>query len=388
MRLAVLLALLALTACQRTEEERLRAQIDTIKTHLYLGAKVALVAREPTPQILAARKALQFTRTGTVTAAQVAATAVALYQLRGLGKDELEHGRTSELTPFVPALFGLTSTAAPGIDTNVDHFILLLAAAGFKFHPKSPLPVPNEILVYEAWMTDASRIPLPTMSAWGHSLKGYVFATNTYCSLAKQETDAVAAMPDLLFDLSMLNGMGPMVAHVPEAGGVLAAIIVIPFVTRALAHGATAMCFLERKDDVNADIEIARFVDLCERIGVPPEDLAIIRAYLAYKKGDLAGTRDFLREAKKSHFVEDNDQKEIDGLIEHLEEDRGAFAEYFDQAFFVHFFAKIAWAKLEPVARDALAEARMFEPLRALLTWVAEKEAETEEAWKKVGCGG
>jgi hypothetical protein len=56
---------------------------------------------------------------------------------------------------------------------------------------------------------------------------------------------------------------------------------------RVLAHGATAVCYLHRDDEEAAKKETAKVLESAEAAGVPPEDTAPLRAFVAGEKGKV-----------------------------------------------------------------------------------------------------
>ena len=386
----LLCAALALGACDcgdKSDIERLREQVDTTKVHLWVAAKVAFTkansddptvveAREKLTALMAAYQAGSVADAGaiadadtdgdgdadepvpTLSASEAVDLAVALWELRETGARIVREDSEDELDPVLPVLLssrGVSDDFVGRIDSNTEHALLMLGLFVVKLHPKGPTPVPVEILLYEGMHVDVDQLGFvglkdPTLAA-----RSYLYANSDYCDLAK--TDAAALdegeaqqLSDLLTELGASEGL--IAEDARRAAGAL----------QAIGHGSTAICYLKREDEDNAQEELEAFVDAAERGGAAPEDLAIIRAYLAYKEDDLAEARAQLTLAKTSERLDDEERAEIDELIAQLDRDEsGALDGYFDQAALGTALLAVTWHELEKAGVfEALADTPIF----------------------------
>ncbi len=365
-----------------SDEEILRERIDTTKVHLYVAMKIAVTKTGDQPEVLEARErileALEAAhrlsarthhgnqgsggapdpanaQVDPVTAEDVVATgedlftlARALYALRAEGQEIVQSGNEDELTPVLPVLLREVAPDAAiidQIDMKTEHGIMLMALFAFKFHPRSPMPIPPEVLLYEAWMADADEMQVTGLGPVVRALKAYVYSMEELCDLAVVEGRALDEEGLPPEDLgAMLDEFGADSSGLEEAelkSGVAA--------LRALAHGSTALCYMKRDEQEEANDELQRFVDAAEEADVPPEDTALIRAYLAYQDEDIAATRRYLTQAKESRLLDDRDREEIDELLGYLREDgdRDALTDFYDKAFFATFTVKLVFHQLE-----------------------------------------
>jgi hypothetical protein len=229
--------------------------------------------------------------------------------------------------------------------------VILLAMLVLKFHEKSPAPIPIEVLLYEAWMTDAGTLRLTGLEPPVRAVKAHLYAQRDLCDLAKAETDALA-------DADPQRTREDVRATMDTIGSSPTDEEIRSFVaaSRALGHGSTALCYLSREEKEKAHEEIQRFVDAAEEAGFPPADTALLRAYLAYEDGDIEATRRYLEQAKESDMLDEDDREDVDELLRYLREenDRDALTDFYDKAFFAAFTARLCLRQLEQsgVAED------------------------------------
>ena len=214
--------------------------------------------------------------------------------------------------------------------------------------------MPVEILLYEGMHVDADRLGFPGLKDPTLAARSYLYANSDYCDLAK--TDAAALdqgeAQQLSELLTELGGDSLAAEDARRAAGAL----------QAIGHGSTAICYLKREDEANAEEELQAFVDAAERGGAAPEDLAVIRAYLAYRRDDLAETRAQLALAKSSDRLDDEERAAIDEVIAQLDRDEtGVLDGYFDQAAVGSALLAVTFHELEKAGvLDALADAPLF----------------------------
>jgi hypothetical protein len=374
---------LALAGCpknKKTDEQRLVEDLDTFKVHLYLGLKAVAAAPKSDKKVARARKALaqlysqtakQTSQASSQPAAELslkdlAALVKTLLTLRGAGKAELEKGKGSEL------LLG-AAIGHPIKPKQRDHAITLLAMMVAKLHPKAPVPIPNGALLYEAWLAETARLDPPQLDMMLRASQALVFARGSYCDLARKHTDLIAAKPVKATDPKRLlaafikgTGLGRFLTHAGPAG---AAIVIVPLalellppVSAIIAHAQTARCFDKRDDKKTATSEWRRCANAAQRLGVPPSELAFLRAYVAYRGGKTDELVKQLELAKTSPLLDTRARKDIQTLIAHYKKNggkRGMFAKLFERAFLASFVAKMTHARLQQAGLyDKLAEIR------------------------------
>lgn len=384
-------AALVLGACdcdEKSDMERLREQVDTTKVHLWVAAKVAFTkASSDDPAVIEARAKMMALMEAyraaqvadaedvaeadadadgdgaadepqpTLSASEAVDLAVALYELRETGARIVREDSEDELEPVLPVLLasrGISEDFTGRIDANTEHALLMLGLFAVKLHPRSPTPVPVEILLYEGMHVDVDALGFPGLKDPTLAARSYLYANSDYCDLAQADAAALdhGEAQQLSELMSELGGEGLAAEDARRAAGAL----------QAIGHGSTAICYLNREDQEKASEELEAFVDAAERGGAPPEDLAVLRAYLAYREGDLDETRAQLALAKTSERLDAEERAEIDELIAQLDrEETGALDGYFDTAAVGTALLAVTFHELEKAGvLEALADAPLF----------------------------
>lgn len=285
--LALLVAGMVVGGCacsRKPDEEVLRERIDTTKVHLYLAAKVALVRADSSPEAKKARDAFvvlsqlaqgrEANGTVELEAKDVLAAGEALWTLREEGKKQLALGRDAKETSILPVVLPPGTPLLAMITPETEHAALLTALFMAKFHPKSPVPVPVAIMLYEAWLSDTPQLVPLGLAPFVRAIKAIVFSQNELCDLAAREADGVAKdstdAAGLLATLRQASGKDVRLdaARIAQLGAS----------SRVLAHGATAVCYVQRKQEGEAVEHLDRTLVALDDLGVPKEDTALLRA--------------------------------------------------------------------------------------------------------------
>ena len=218
-----------------------------------------------------------------------------------------------------------------------------------------------EILLYEAEHVDADEMGIPGLGEPTRAIRSYLYAQEDFCDLAQRDAEALdeGDLQHLAELFAATGGEALEPTEIERTAGAL----------RGLAHGSTALCYLKRDDQEKADEELQRFVDSAEQGGAAPADLAMIRAYLAYRRDDLAETRAQLALAKTSPWVDDEERARLDALIAQLDrEETSGVDGLFDRAFVGGILVQVTWHELEEAGVfDALADAPLFQGVRAFV---------------------
>ncbi len=365
--------------------------LDVIEVHLYVGAKAAVTGDASDPDIAGVRTALAKAGTArqdpaadkTKQAMQVTAlsakVAIALWKLRGLGKTELRKFHDSTLPPVVGTLLKNRPTDPVVLDKNTDHAVLAVGLGAIKMHPDAPIPISTKVVLYEAYMTDTSKLKIPGLQAWAQATKAHLLASHGLCSMAQVETDRLAEQGPITAHsmTGMLKGLGRLAAHAPSAS-IVVGFVAGAIVTRLLAHGHTAMCFRDRGDIKGETRELKRLLDVTDALGIPNNETAIVRAYVAYRNGDIDRTVIHLKQARESALLDDSGRARLDEVIEHFSKgDRGVLAKYMDKAFFAKLLIRISVEQLKKAGVfDKLAQ---VEPFQSILEFGATLSAGMQE---------
>jgi hypothetical protein len=288
--------------CSRepTDEERLMKQIESTKVHVYVALKVALAGgaddqatRDARQKARALVEKLGQARRGDGEAGSVGlGDAVdlgkALWELRQTGA-RIVRGEGEESGTVIPAVLaeaGARPELVAAIDANGEHALFLIVMSVLKVHPRSPIPIPAEILLYEAWKTDPSKVKIPGMVAPLHAVKAWVYGTNGYCDLAR--TESGAAEKAGLDPAQLKKGLELIGFPDDGAGGDLSWV---EAAVEMVSHGATAICNLKRGDDTEARAAVRRFVASAREAGLDGEELEYLETYVECGDGQVAAGR-------------------------------------------------------------------------------------------------
>jgi hypothetical protein len=293
---AALVALLALPACTcdkkeetSTDHDRLKEKLDVLKVHLYVGTKATLAeGGEGAAKLAATREALlKLLRAGDD--GDDAAEKLSLGDAVKLGREVLtlrKRGKAivragGDHPPILPGVLkALEQEQELKIDANTEHALLLGVLLLAKVHPKVKVPVPEELLLYEASRTDAAA--LKSFGALAHAAKAYVYARNELCDLSATEAATFsAAGKGIASELDALARLLPRSkALKPEQRAQAAAAFT------ALVHAASATCYLRRGEERKARVPMEEMLNAAEKSGVRNHTTELLRAYLECAEGE------------------------------------------------------------------------------------------------------
>lgn len=390
---AGLLGLLPVSGChcgKKSDEEILRERIDTTSVYLYVASKIAVTKADGSPEVAAARKELfavievlgkaaaahhaaSLASSGSATpasstvpaalpvgtaapvapaapkleAADYAKLAKALWGLRSEGQEIVRSGREDQLAPILPVLLADSpenKEVIAVLDVNTEHALFLTGFFALKFHPKSPVPLPEEILLYEAWSTHSDKVRLEGMAPLVQAMKATVYGMNALCDLAAQEGAlAEAAKDDPAAMSASFRKMSGNRAQLDKEQAVL-----VNAAARALAHGAAGKCYLDRDEREKALVEIEKFIDAAHLLGVPQRETALLRAYLAYERDDHDTARKALEEARNDPQTDPETRKELEEMLGHVaKNDDDAIRKYFGKRYFQVAAVRLLWNRLD-----------------------------------------
>lgn len=384
-RLAALLAVScgALSCGGPTDAERLQLEIDTTSVHMYLALKVLTVEPERDADVKRARELLDAALVAMgeekgagagLQPSDAIAVGRALWALREIGEAEVKAGRGSKLAP----VFNDLGSYAPGValDRSSDHALLLLALMLAKLHPDGPTPVPAPLLLYEAFMTGEQPLGFAPLEPLARSAQAYAYAGAELCDLAVVHTQQLADKPIVMTDaerqelLTGFTGLGRFAAHAsPDAAFAIAFVATMPWWSRIVAHLTTAKCLDGRERKEEATREWQRAIDIAEQVGFAPADLALVRAYIAYRSDDTKRMREHLIVARDSKLLDDQARRDVDALAKHFdEENQDAVTRLFNPLFVTGLVVKMSFTRMkEAGVFDALAATPAFQKARSVV---------------------
>lgn len=298
---SLLLPLLSLSGCPRkeTDEDRLRKKLDVFAVHVYAGAKATLAEQTDEAKLRAARQLLRKlllpradqqrgtagAGTAELSAADLARLASSVAHLRSRGMAVVRKGE--EHRPVLLALLG-TERVSPKLTPNTEHALLMMIYALARFHPRAGLPIPEEIILFEASRTDPSTLELRELRGPARVLKCYALARDELCDLALKEADAARRASSIKADLAAgLKRLGAAPLSPAEVDSLAAAL-------EALTQGAVSLCYFQRGDDEQAHRALRATLDASRRAGLGDSgEVDLLQAYLdcAAGKPTLAAGR-------------------------------------------------------------------------------------------------
>ena len=369
---------LGIGGCQKTDEELLKERLDTSTVHLYLASKIAMMkadqpeGKKARDEIMRVVASLQGTKT-TATGARMGAKDVlsllgSLYSLRSEGKELLRSGNEKGMKPILPVLFEPNPRLAEALDLNLEHAFLLSGLFMAKFHPDTKIPVPDEIALYEAWMTNTDTLTLDGLAPIIRAMKGVLYGNNGYCDLAGKESAGAERDAGKLTAATLgtafatVNGT-PSNVNEDQARHALAA-------ARALTHGTAALCYKKRDrgDDAKKFIdELDGFLKAADDLGVRSSETVFIRVYVSIQRGDRAEAKKLLEAVRQDPKLDAATKEDVDKLLAHLNDD-GFIAGYFDRVYFIKTTTVIILRRLDEVgAFDPIKESTLVTTVHGYL---------------------
>lgn len=293
------------TCRKQSDADRLREATDVPVVHFYLAAKLALDPHATAPEAADARASFQKVlalREGQAPGADdVKTLAVSLWDLRARGQEALAKGKRDVPPPVLASLIVAQdekpAALAEILDADTEHGVLLVGLTVAKLHPKSPVPVPEPILLYEAWSTDPDRLSLASLGGVVRGFRAYTYGMAGYCDLASHESDLldgveVVDAKDVARDLERLVG-----AKIPVSPADLRDLGRAP---RMLGNGALAICRIERDERDKVAAPLRRFLDDADALGAKGPETEVLRGFTECAEGKVDEGRKRLRAAADS----------------------------------------------------------------------------------------
>jgi len=308
------LAALVLTGCKgkETDETRLQRQIDTFKVHVYVGTKATLAAtggdkklrelREALVKLIVAKDAGKLG--DEISAASLGSLAKQVLQLRGRGAELVRAGK--DHPPILPVLTAGTLK----VDANEEHCLLMTALLAAKFHPRAPVPIPAELILYEASRCEPGKVD--DAAAPLHAVRAYAFAGGELCDLASKDADAAFSGKEHEKQLrGVLTYLNKGKVSDKQSRALSAAL-------GSLAQGAVAVCYLRRGERERAHKPLGKMLDAAEKAGLKTPAVDLLRAYLECSKDKKQATRGLARLEKLERRGDLS--KHLRGDVAHLSE--------------------------------------------------------------------
>lgn len=291
------------------EEARLRKTVDAAPVHLYVGAKNAVARGASDAELEAIRRFVvdyvAADRKGgaapppRLSLGQLASAAKALVRMRADGAAIVRSDDEAGAVPLLPQILPGDASIA-GVTTNGEHALFLVVLFALKVYPESPAPVPEEILLYEAWRTKPDALALPGAAEVTHAIRAVVFGSNDFCDLAAADAEHLA---EGAYDSRELASVLALLPARPGGEGALsdaATVGRIASVLEGLAEGSVAICYSKRGDGERTGAATRRFVDAIRRTGTDSDELVLLSAFASCAEGEgEAGAAELARFAQR-----------------------------------------------------------------------------------------
>ena len=403
-KLISLFFLAVLSGCspQQTDEQRIIKEVDATSVHLITGLKLIVTNPYDDPDISAVKSNLnailenQKSRPSSegLSFLELSRLAKVAYQAKEIGATEVAKGKSSEflfltslaLQNKLPKYSNLTEEQHQELSKMVkqDHALTLAGLYGFKLHPVLPVPITQKTLLYEAWMADDVEFKETYFNIILRGLQASTFARNDYCDFAQDNAEYLRNTPiapinidRIKSGLSSMLGLGRVAAHAPEAAAILipiallpAALELLPNVVRVMAHLQTASCF-DKRDNPSKMLRQQEFaLDALGNTGIPDSELALFRAGLAYKSGDLATAKEHLLDVENSKMLDERSKSDILLLAKNLDTPDPSLVErYFSSTYLTMTIGKILNQRISDAGfYDNLGNSKAFVGIQKVLS--------------------
>lgn len=311
--------------CKKTDEERLRDKLDSTPTYLYLAVKTALHPNAKDDDARAARKLLRTLvvagRKGEIDAQALeakdaASLALTLWKLRGLGKDAVRTWKTDPPPPVLAPLLDESGKLEPALATLLDapteHAVLLAGFTVLKVHPKLAVPIPEEILLYEARYADPDNLSIGGLASTVHALRAYTFGNTGLCDLAATDAKAVDSDAGKGFGKASKALAGVELDLGGDRGKSLSGALTV------LASGSTAICYAQRGEPKKSIEHLRKLLDAADDLGLASDSTELLRGLVECADGQEKKGRAILREVRDA-TKDASTKKRAEDLIDHCD---------------------------------------------------------------------
>jgi hypothetical protein len=249
------------------DEQRLKKRIDVTSVHLYASAKAAISEdsslgemRDNILKNLAKGGSSEVTDIANkIDISEMVMLGKAVLNMKEAGRD-IVRGKRDEGEPLIPLLLkasGAPSWTVEPVDRNTDHGMLFMGTALLNMNGRSPMPIPSEVVLYEAWRTDAAALKIPGLDALVFSMRSLIYGNNDFCDLA--EADSRSAERASRNIDKFVKGIALISEGKVQAGP--ENVKYLPNAIRALANAGPAVCYYKRGDDKSARPKLKTFLD-------------------------------------------------------------------------------------------------------------------------------
>ncbi len=311
--------------CKKTDEELLKEKLDATPTYLYLAVKTAIHPKAKDDDARRARKLLLTLvdagkkgelDTKTLEAKDAASLAWTLWKLRGMGKDAVRTWKPDPPPPVLAPLLDeggkLDGALETLLDAPTEHALLLAGLTMLKIHPKLAVPIPEELLLYEARYADPEQLSIGGLASMVHALRAYTFGNTGLCDLAAADAKAV--------DTDGGKGLG-------KASKALAGVDLslgekrekeLSGALTVLSSGSTAMCYAQRGEPKKAVEHLRKMLDAADELGIASDATELLRGLVECADGNAKKGRAILRDLRDA-TKDASTKKSAEDLIDHCD---------------------------------------------------------------------
>ena len=370
---ALILTSLLLFACtdeDLSDDERIQSEVDTASVHLTTGLKILVTNPYDDPEIFTSLNKVKAILDGLekndpLSLLEMGKLAKIAYSVKGYGETEVALGKKSEFI-FLHELSrdkskdssdSISKAALPSA-VEFDHAMTLVAMFLLKLQPAAAFSISNKALLYEAWMAGNVELDNPVLFSVFKSSQVNAFARNGFCDFAKNvakqlseinASDTKVDIATIKANIVAMTGLGRAAAHAPGVAAILPVALLpgiielLPGSVRVLAHIETANCFSDKgshEEDVHQQHQYA--VDALIAMSVPEVEVAILRASLAYKQGEINATAKYLKVASTSRYLDSRSKQDLLALSNNIQSpDQALIKEYLSSTYMALAVGKI-----------------------------------------------
>jgi len=244
------------------------AEADAEQAKKLRGQLIALLSRIRSAPASAPATSQPSTK---ISAKKLATLAKRLWKVKKRGAELVRSEK--DPPPILPVL--LPGVGLAKLDANDEHALLALIFVLAKAHPKMPLPLPPELMLYEASRARPEKLSLPGAKAGLHAIRAWVFSQHGLCDFAGEEERAFSKSAKGAELDQLITLLPEKLRKLPTGSGKYLAGAL-----SALAAGGTAKCYLSRGDEAKAREKIVQMLDAADKLGIKIAEGELLRAYV------------------------------------------------------------------------------------------------------------
>jgi hypothetical protein len=299
--MALLVFAFAVGSCTCSEKkskdhELLEKKLDHMMVHTYVGLKVTVAEAQSDASLEAMRATLikfiaeSAQRPSSETAknavaglsfSEMASLAQAVLSMSSKGKEAMKSGSDRTMGPIIPKIVTAKANSATVLDANSEHALLMLGFLVARANPRMPVPVPEQLILYEASRTEPNKLPHPGLVSPAYAARSYLYGQHELCDLAVADAEQSIATQNPQALVAGINGLFQLKNQGIDPG--MVGYLQVGF--EGLAHGATTLCYWKRGEEEKGRKSLRRMLESMHKIGISTPETEILWAYIECADG-------------------------------------------------------------------------------------------------------